>query len=402
MKKILLVAKWEFFGTVTRRGYIIAVVAMPVVFGLFMGLAVIAGRSAPRAVADRPVALVDSAHMLDRTAIAAPLIEYPTVGGALDALRSRVVSTVFVIESNYMTTGRITSYGIDTGLFAIPNDRRRQDALAQTIRTSLIAPALTGDPLARATAPTARVLRLHIDDQGGVTPDADGVAAIGPFAGSFGVFLIFTMAIFFSAGFLLQATIEDRQNRMMEILLSSLDIEELLVGKILGLGAAGLLQVVIYLGLIVVPGMTFLAIFQVPVARLGLSLVYFALGYTLFACLMTATGALGRSAQESTQLSTIWTMTAISPMFFLAPIAVTPNGLLARGLSFFPLTAPVTMILRLSTGDVPPLDIILSIAIGVAAIYLSLRAASRVLRAASLMYGKRPTLPELLHWLRAT
>ena len=100
-------------------------------------------------------------------------------------------------------------------------------------------------------------------------------------------------------------------------------------------------------------------------------------------------------------MSTIWTLTSASPMFFLAAISAAPNGLLARALSFFPLTIPVTMMIRLASTDPPIVDILGSIAIGVASIYFALRAASKILRAAALMYGKRATLPEIVRWLRA-
>jgi ABC-type Na+ efflux pump permease subunit len=125
--------------------------------------------------------------------------------------------------------------------------------------------------------------------------------------------------------------------------------DELLVGKLIGLAGAGLMQVGIYVLLLVVPGIMVLAIIQVPMMKLALALVYFVLGYTLFASLMTGTGMLGRSAQESAQLSAIWTRTSASPIFFLAAISAAPNGALARVLSFFPLTAPVTMMIRLSS-----------------------------------------------------
>jgi ABC-2 type transport system permease protein len=140
---------------------------------------------------------------------------------------------------------------------------------------------------------------------------------------------------------------------------------------------------------------------QVSIAKLALSLVYFVIGYTLFASLMAGTGMLGRTAQESAQLSAVWTLTAASPMFFLAAISASPNGMLARALSLFPLTGPVTMMMRLGGGDVPAVDVIATIAIGIVTIYFTLRAASKIFRAASLMYGKRPTLPELVRWLRA-
>jgi ABC-2 type transport system permease protein len=82
-------------------------------------------------------------------------------------------------------------------------------------------------------------------------------------------------------------------------------------------------------------------------------------------------------------------------------IAAAPNGVLARVLSFFPLTMPVTMIIRLSIGGVPAVDILASVVIGVIAIYFAAVGAARIFRAATLMYGKRPNLPELIRWLRA-
>ena len=214
--------------------------------------------------------------------------------------------------------------------------------------------------------------------------------------------MLLTLSIFFSAGFLQQATIEDRQNRVFEVLLSSVDANELLAGKIIGLGGAGLLQVAIYVALIIIPSSTVLAVVPVPLGRLALSLVYCAIGYLLFSSFMILTGMLGRTPQESAQMSAFWTMAAISPAFFMVSIAAAPSGWVARGLSYFPLSSPVTMLLRLSTSEVPLLDIVGTLAVGIASVYLALRATARIFRAATLMYGKRPNLPELIRWLRAT
>jgi len=257
-------------------------------------------------------------------------------------------------------------------------------------------PALSGDAFKRAYTPVRRVNRLVMNTQGTIQPNDDAAGL-----GSFGVFYVLLMSIFFSAGFLQQATGEDRQTRMLEILLSSLDCDELLVGKLMGLGAAGLLQVGIYGLLILVPGATLFVAFKISIARVLLSLVYFAIAYLMFACLMTGTGVLGRSAQESAQLSVLWTVAAATPLFFGRAIGTAPNGVVAKVLSFFPLTSPTTMMLRLTTADVPAIDIVASIALGVVSIYAVQRASSRIFRAASLMYGKRPTLPELVRWLRA-
>jgi len=417
IRKVSRVARWEFLSAVTRRTYIFAVVAMPVVYGMMLGAAGLAGRMVARSENAKPVAVVDNARVID-FAIAqkeadgtrvvadsaspdAPLrlAEYADRDRALAALRTHVVAAVYVLDADYIGTGHITSYSSDRGLLSQASQRRRRTQVGEAIRASLIDRAMAGDRRARAYAPAANVTRMHVDANGAVTPDD---ANDNPFTGAFGVYFMLTMAIFFSAGFLQQAMVEDRQNRMIEILMSSLDTDEILIGKMLGLSGAGLLQVGIYLTLLIVPGALVLSIIQISAGKLALSLVYFVLGYTIFASLMAGTGMLGRTAQESAQLSAIWTLTAASPMFFLAAISAAPNGLLSRAMSFFPLTGPVTMMMRLGTGDVPAIDVIVSIAIGCAMIYFTLRAASKILRAASLMYGKRATLPELMRWLRAT
>jgi ABC-2 type transport system permease protein len=432
-RKVLLVARWEFLTAVTRRTYIFAVVLMPVVYGLMLAAAGLADRMVARNETARPVAVVDEAHVIDfaaaRAAAAearahegavsvpsaspmrpqpapdlsprnAPILtEFGDKDRALAALRTQTVAAVYVLDADYLATGHITSYSSDRGLLATASQRRRRTEVGDAIRASLLAGAMAGDTRARALAPVGNVTRMRMDAKGEVVPDD---ASDNPFTGAFGVFFMLTMAIFFSAGFLQQATIEDRQNRTIEILLSSLDTDEMLIGKMLGLSGAGLLQVAIYLTLLVVPGVIVLAIVQISAAKLALSLVYFIIGYTLFASLMAGTGMLGRTAQESAQMSAIWTLTSASPMFFLAPISAAPNGLLARALSFFPLTGPVTMMIRLGGSDVPAIDVIVSVAIECVSIYFILRAASKILRAASLMYGKRATLPELVRWLRAT
>lgn len=423
MTKILLVARWEFVRTVTRRAYIIVVAAMPIFYACVLGVAALGARTIVRQTRARTVGIVDGAHVVDLqratqlaaayttrdgSEAAAPafqgaerLAAYDDEQTALAALRRGEIVSVYVIAPDYLASGAVTSYSRDAGLFALPAERRRQTQVADAIRGSLLGAVAGGDRLARIYAPAANLTRLHVDAQGRVEADGGVGSSLGPFAGPFGVYLMLTMAIFFSAGFLQQATAEDRQNRMIEILMSSLDPDELVIGKIIGLSGAGLLQLAVYVGLVIVPGMTVLAIFKVPLWSLALSLVYFAIGYTLFACLMAGTGAVGRTSQESAQLSTIWTLLSASPLFFLAPISAAPNGLLARALSFFPLTSAVTMMLRLSSGEVPGIDIAISIAVGVAAIYAALRGATKLFRVAALMYGQRPTLPSIIRVLRS-
>jgi len=423
MQKTLLIAWWEFRSAVVRRAYVFAVVLLPLLFGGIGTISALTTRSAASnpggtvGLVDKP-GIVDIAFASEQAArreenrtgpditpgqlpgLPPALTPYTDSDLAIADLKARKLVAVYVIEADYLSTGNITSYGRDTGLFNQPGANQRVNQVADAIRASLMKRGMSGDDLTRAYAPAVRLKRFTLDNRG--TLQEGDTFGVGRFISSFGIFMLFTMSIFFSAGFLQQATIEDRQNRVFEVLLSSANADQLLMGKIIGLGGAGLLQVAIYVVLLIVPGMTMLAFFQFPLGRLALLLVYFVNGYLLFASFMAATGMLGRTPQESAQMSAFWTMAAISPMFFIASIIAAPNGLVARALSFFPLSSPVTMMLRLTSGEVPLTDIIVSILIGIVAVYVALRTTSKIFRAATLMYGKRPTLPELMRWLRAT
>ena len=416
MKKALIIARWEFVSTVTRRTYMFAVVALPLVFVMIGAVTAMSSRWAATRAPSRPAAVVDQAQVVDSTLVdarAAPptgapapgvppspqLIMYGDAETALADLRANKVATVFIVDPEYIRTGLITSYSSDTGFLSLAIERQRQ-ALGEAIRAALLRRVLSGDALQRAFAPVASMKRFRLGAGGGLQPLNDG-QAVASFAGPMIIFLLLTMAIFFSGGFLQQATLEDRQSRMIEILFSSVNADQLLTGKLLGLGAAGLLQVAIYIALVAIPGASAFALIKLSIARLLLSLAYFIIGYLLFATLMGATGMVGRTPQESAQMSMLWTLGTASPMFFLTAVVAAPNGGVARVLSFFPLSSPVTMLLRLSNGEVPVVDIVASLAIGAISIYFALRGTARIFRAASLMYGKRPTLPELVRWLRA-
>jgi ABC-2 type transport system permease protein len=421
MRKALLVARWEFLTTIRRRAYIFAVIAMPLFYSGLLFVAGIAGRSASVSVSRIPTAIVDpsgivdldlaarEAERRDRDAadsvvpVAVPqstLVAYADLDRALDDLRTRRVAAIVAIAPDYRTSGAMTLYARDSGLLGQQTERQRIAQAADALRVGLLKSVLPGEMLSRAYAPAAHVTRMRMDGQGTVTAVSDP-SGLGPFAGPFGVFLLLAMAIFFSAGFLGQATIEDRQNRMIEILFSSIDPDELVLGKIMGLGGAGLLQVGIYLVLVIVPGATLVQMVHVPLSQLALLFVYFILGYLIFACIMTWSGMIGRTPQESGQMAALWMLTAASPLFFLANIGAAPNAPLARVLSFFPLSSPVTMMMRTAGPDVPIIDVVVSLVIDTATIYAAVRGGARIFRTAGLMYGKRPTLAELVRWVRA-
>ncbi|HEX4346816.1 MAG TPA: ABC transporter permease, partial [Vicinamibacterales bacterium] len=344
MKKALLVAKWEFLSTVKRPGYLIMVFAIPLFYGAMFGLALLAGRSASTSVSRVPTAVVDASHVIDfeyataqaqnrermqageivatamtqqsgsTGAVAAAagamaqggaVASFSSLDEALAALKRQEVGAVFAVDAAYMTNGKITAYTKNSGIFGQQNDQRRQTQVADAIRASLMHRSMPDGDVQRAFTPAANVQHLHLAPSGQFEELQDPYG-LGPLAGSLGVVLLLSLSIFISAAYLQHATAADRTNRVIEVLLSSVDSNELLAGKLIGLGGAGMLQVAIYVGLVIAPGAAFLTIFQIPFGHLLLMLVYYVIGLALFSTLMTATGMLGRSPQEAGQLSALW------------------------------------------------------------------------------------------------
>lgn len=419
MSKVWAICKREFLVTVTRKGYLFTLFGLPLIlFGGLFAASMMSRETLRDLQANRgPAGVVDRARILDfsleastrATRGASPLpvsgagvqpklLAYDDLDKALADLGKGDLSAVFLLEADYLQSGDIVAYAAEKGLFSqLTRTGRRQ--LSSLLRASLASGRLEEEAVARILTP-GRFKEMQISKEGRVQPEGDLLKRVGRFLGPFTMFFLLTISIFMSSGYLLQGIAEEKQNRVIEILLSSVTPAQLLMGKMMGLGAAGLLQVAFYVVVLVLPASLIFSLITLSPGQILLSLVYVALGYLLFASLMAGTGMLGNTTQESQQLSIIWTMTSMIPMFLAASLIQQPHSWLARSLSFFPLTAPVTMLLRLSAGEVPAVDVLVSTAVLILGIVLAVKGASRLFRTASLMYGKRPRLGKVYRWLK--
>jgi ABC-2 type transport system permease protein len=215
------------------------------------------------------------------------------------------------------------------------------------------------------------------------------------------IFLVTT--IFISSGYLLQSVAEEKESRVIELVVSSVRPVELMAGKVAGLGALGLTQVLVWVAsaagfsggavaLLAVAGAG-----SIPMRVLVLGVVYYLLGYTMYAILMAGVGALGTTMRESQQLAGIFSFFAAVPYMISGFLFANPNMLIARVLSFFPLTAPTMMILRLPLTEVPWVDVAGSIVVLLLSVPAALWVGAKLFRVGLLVYGKRPTAREI--WL---
>jgi ABC-2 type transport system permease protein len=245
-----------------------------------------------------------------------------------------------------------------------------------------------------------------LSNTGEVDPNQGGFAGfIIPYIFS----MLLLMSIFFSSGYLLQGLGDEKENRVMEILLSSISPRQLLAGKVLGLGAAGLAQVVVWLlsaqFLVKIASSTWsniLGNLQVPADFLILGTIYFILGYLLFAVLMAGVGAISPTARDGQSMSTLFTLAGIAPLWFMAFIIENPDHLISQILTIFPITAPVTIMIRLGLTQIPLWEIAVSISVMLLAIIGCFFLAAKLFRTYLLMYGKRPGFKDIMRSFRST
>ncbi len=409
MHKALIVARHEFLVNLKRPGFIIATLAVPLlgIMGLVVA-AFFAGQAAhffrqQFEGGQKPIGYVDQAGPFTPLLpeYEGRFIPFADKEAAQQALLEGQIAAFLLIPQDYLESGRVMGYTGGRGISsAITLD---EDRLRPFLVDHLLVGQVEAELRVRVRAPL-NLQPVSLSPQGqGAEDTASFVANIAiPYAFSF----LLVMSIFTSSGFLLQGVSEEKESRVMEILLSSLTPLQLMAGKIVGLGALGLVQILFWLGCgwgltsVAVVGLALFSGIALDLTTILLGVVYFLLGYLLFATLMAGAGSLGTSAREGQQIGGLFTGLSALPLMLSGFLFAQPHSLLAQILSYIPLTAPVMMLLRLGVGDVPVLQVVISLALLMLGIGGALWAGAKVFRLGLLMYGKRPSVADILHALR--
>jgi len=211
--------------------------------------------------------------------------------------------------------------------------------------------------------------------------------------------MLLLMMIIYSGQMLVRSLVEEKSNKLIEILISSCTPEQLLAGKILGLSALGLFQMFIWAcigiglaGSSMIPASAFNNIF--------IMLVYFILGFLFYTALFVGIGSIVTTEQEAQQITSYLSLVLVLPIAISASAIFNPDSLLVEILSFIPLTIPAIMLLKINVVNVPTAEILSTIIIMVASIYITIFAASKIFRIGILSYGKRPGIKELISWIK--
>jgi len=430
-----VVVRREFFGTIKRPSWLISTFGMPVFVGLYAGLIFVIGSTAAKmdkptgkaGVVDRagvvrfeagPIAIgeiPESAQKAvdDAVSMAGPagaeasgivksllqgtvFLPFSDEKAALAALEKKEIGAVYVIPEDYVAKGEITAYSGSESI--VSEGKLAQVPLRRLLVKSLATDGVAPEAVKRILDP-AKIKTLNKRPDGSWVERglAEMVRRLGV---PFGFAILLLISILVSAGGLIQGVSEEKENRVIEVILSSIDARSLLLGKLLGLGAAGLLQLAIWLTMALLPAVMLIAGLALSPAIVLTCMAYFVLGFLLYGTLITATGVIGTNAKDMQQYGMFWSIGSAIPMVFTEVLLRDPRGLTAHLLSYFPLTSPVTMMIRIGSEGVSWWEIPLTLVILAASVWVALRFAARVFRTGLLMYGKRPTFVEIFRWMR--
>jgi ABC-2 type transport system permease protein len=226
-------------------------------------------------------------------------------------------------------------------------------------------------------------------------------------------FLIYFMTVFYGTS-VLRSVLEEKTNRIAEVMVSSVKPVHLMAGKIIGVGSAAVLQVLIWIALMVLATRSKLITDRLDVSPETLSALsvepwvavaftlFFVLGFFLYSSLFAALGAAVTSDQEAQSLQMVVMLPLIVPLMFLLPITNEPLGAIATTLGLIPLTAPLAMPMRMAATEIPVVQILASILLLALGVALLAWLAGKIYRVGILSTGKKATLRELVQWLQAS
>jgi ABC-2 type transport system permease protein len=409
MNKILLVAKHEFTSTLKRRSALFAIFGLPLLSLLILtGINWFSrtqgsdggGNILSNFVSDDqgslPAGLVDDTGQLQQFSPPADTMFdfYPDLAAARAAYEAGEISSYYHIPADYLTHGEIFQYADDISL----------ESFEGRILYNVLVENFVGDtvPVQLVTAPLQQYQEIDLS----ATEEQEQQDYFANLGLAIGVGILFYLTVMGAAGYLLQSLGKEKENRVMEILLSSLRPFHLLAGKVVGLGGIGLLQMAVWTGLalFVFRGsgspLDNLTLPSLAVATWVLIVLHFVMGYFVYASLFAGLGAISPNVKESSQYTFFLMLPTLLPMWFNSILINAPNGGFATALSLIPLTSPITMPMRLVMTAVPVWQWLVSLVGGVVTAVLLLWGATKFFHSKTLLAGQSPSLRIIWQTLR--
>lgn len=405
MNKLFVVAKYEYLKTIKRKAFWFATLFTPVLIGLLMVISTLSSIEGSKKLEElneeiNQITVVDEATIINENLYNEILDSEQNLDAALDKLQKNETDIVLYFPDNILETN---SYKIFTN-----NDELFQTLGYSTYGSSLInqsALITVNDPqlislLTQNFEPETIVVRDN-----GVQENIGLERLIIP---GFSM-LIFFLSVFISGQYMLQSVAEEKENRMIENLLSIVSARSLIFGKLLGLSGAVFTQLALWASLSIL----FLAIgnsesissaisiSSLPWQTVPINLVFILLGFLFFAAVMTGVGGVGTSYKDSQSLSSIFVILSVLPIYFITILISDPNGVVAQIASYFPFTSAMMFVLRNSISELSALEILVGVTINIIYVLIAGVLAEKLFKLGAIMYNRKPKIGEILHVLKS-
>jgi|AMWB02.1.fsa_nt_gi ABC-2 type transport system permease protein len=405
MKKALQVFRYEFVTAVSRRSFLLMLILVPLVPTLLLGAVRLLNRGQDTNIQQMftetvanplPYGVVDLSGIIQTYPdwiVYGQLVPVADEATARAQTEAGQLEGYYVISADYIATGEVLLVKPEVNLIS---EVMQDQTLVQLLNYHLL--GANQDLYLKFTNPTQIVQKALNPGQANTRDPNSLYNYYMPYA----VLIFFYMFVLISASMMLSSVSKDKENRVMEILISSLKPTEMFVGKILALGLVSLIQMVVWFGTIVLVMRSSGDLFsltesmQLPTETLVLAVPFFVLGFFLYGSLMAGLGAIAPNLREANQSSFVIMMPLIFTILANAQLIQNPQGGLSVFLSLFPFTSPVAMMTRLAIGGVPALQVGLSLIILLGTVFLVVKGVSNLFRAQTLLTGQKFKLNEFL------
>lgn len=434
MSKISVIIAHEYLTRVKAKWFIVSTVLGPLGLVLLLTVPILAAALAGDGSQGK-VVLVDKSDTLARRVVSVDTAKYELSGTRTEAqlseeLSAEKIQAYIIIPADILDSSRLVMYS--QGGSGIAFESSIADDFDQVITRARLARRGVDTTVIDIVEQGVAINSLKVTEKGVEADASEASAAIGYIAG----FLIY-MLIFLYGSMVMRGVVEEKANRIVEVIASSVRPFEIMMGKVVGIGLVGLTQLAIWalLGIAAFIGLGFvlgpmmadsmasqaaaggsmqmqgttntaallaskgLVLPSIPLSSIFMFVFNFFAGYFLYASLFAAVGSAVDQESDAQSLTLPVTMPVILTMMFIGNIVSAPNSTFASVMSMIPLFSPILMTVRVAATDVPAWQMLLSMALSIGAFFGAVWLASRIYRIGILSYGKKPTLKEVARWI---
>jgi ABC-2 type transport system permease protein len=398
MNRLWTVAWHEFYINIKKPSFWVGILGVP--FFTIVVMLVVAFLTAASfgssEIREDAIGYVDGATLLsDAQDTPEGWQTYPDETTAKGAIEAKAIDAYFVLGTDFLQTGSVSFYANGTASEDI------KDAIETFITANIARQTNSNLPLDLLERPVS--LRIVMENTGREINEA-GFIVLFLIPMIFAI--IFMISTQISGAFLMSSVVEEKSNRVMELLLTTVSPYQLLGGKIVGLGALGLIQVAIWalfstIAFALSRNVESLQGVFVPWDLVVIGLVYFILSYFMYSSLFAVIGVLVDGEQESRQYASVFSLVLVIPVILISAFITQPNGTVPTVLSMVPFTSGISMLLRVAFGSVPFWQLALSLGITLITTLVLMWGGAKVFKWASLLYGKPLNLREIWRVIRS-